>query len=46
MEQSTCVNICILVTVTHVKEQKNRRKKFVCEHDDHVGYTYMYKFMQ
>jgi hypothetical protein len=47
MKQNMHINVCILVTITHVKEnRKIERKKgwFLCGHDNHVGY--IYKFMQ
>jgi hypothetical protein len=40
MEQSMHINVCITVTITHVK----RTEKKIGWHDDHVGY--IYKFIQ
>jgi hypothetical protein len=41
MKKSMHINESIPVTITHVKENRKKRKKEVlCGHDDHAGYIY------
>jgi hypothetical protein len=44
MKKSLHINVCIPVTITHVKENRKTVKKeekgVLCGHDDHVGYIY------
>jgi hypothetical protein len=47
MKQYMHINVCIPVTITHVKENRKIERKtsrFLCGHDAHVGY--IYKFIQ